>query len=132
MYSKPLSLIVAGLAAAILMSAPVFAAKVSLNDEAIAEVSGSANDTTFGGDSNATISAAGGASANSQLPSDQSQNYAASNQSGSDSRVQQNINGLNNALSVGAVSQNTVINSGGTVVGSLSVVGYALIARRDF
>ena len=141
MHTKPFPLIVAGMVAAIFMSAPVFAAKVPLSDDAIAEISGSANNTTFGGNSSATASSAGGANSNSLLAansgpdvqtSDQNQNYAANNHSGSNSQVQQNIHGLNNALSVGAISQNAVVNSGGSVGDTMNVMGYAIIARRDF
>ena len=139
MFAKPIRLAMAGTAVALLLSTSTFAAKIPLSDGAIAEITGSANDTLFGEKSGTGVSSSGNSStlpasdpwANG-LTTDHSQNFIATNQSGSDSQVQQNINGLNNALSVGSVSQNAIINSGGTIDGGLNVVGYAVVARSDF
>ena len=93
---KPIVLVVVYMAAVILLSEPVFAAKASLSDEAIDDVSGNANDSAFNGNLSATVSLAGGTSANSQFDSyqwsdehttDQSQNKGANNQSGSASQA---------------------------------------------
>lgn len=138
---KPFVLVMAGMAAAILLSTPVFAAKASLSDEAIDEVSGTANDFAFSGNSSTTASLASGASANIQFngyqwsdehTTDQSQNKGANNQSGSASQVQQNISGHANALVVGSVSQNVLINIGGSVEGSQNAVAYAAVVGGGF
>jgi hypothetical protein len=141
MITKSIALGVAGMAVAILLSAPVFAAKVPLNDEAIDKVYGNANDYTFSGDSNTTVSLAGGGSANVQFSgyqwsdvhtNDQSQDKGANNQSGSASQIQQNVNGQANALFVGSVSQNVLMNKGGAVGGSQNLMAYAAVARGGF
>ena len=125
------------MAAAILLSEPVIAAKALLSDEAIDEISGNANDYTFNGKLNATVSLAGGASANSQFDSyqwsdghasDQSRNKGANNQSGAASQVQQNISGQANALFVGSASQNVLISKGGYVGGGQNNMAYAVVA----
>ena len=137
MFAKPITLLVAGMAAAILWSAPVLAAKISLSDEAIAEISGNANEYTISGNSSATASLAGGANGNIQFvryqwsddhSNDQSQNKGANNQSGPTSQVQQSISGHANAIVVGSVSQNVLINSGGSVEGSQNTMAYAVAA----
>ena len=132
MFTKRLSLVVACLATAIQASVPAYAAKIPLSDDMIAEVSGSANDYTLTGNSNTTGTLASGANVNSQPhsdlnTSDQSQNKVTNNQSGPGSQVQQNISGLNNALVVGSVSQNVIINFGGTSKDTINVTGYAMV-----
>ena len=134
---KPIVFGVACMAVVILLSEPVFAEKAPLSDEAIDEISGNANDSTFNGNLSATVSLAGGASANSQFDSyqwsdehttDQSQNKGANDQSGSASQVQQNISGQANSLFVGSASQNVLINRGGSVGGSQNNMAYAVVA----
>ena len=140
MFTKIPALIVAGMTAAILTTGSASAAKISVSDDIMASIYGSANDTTFNGDTNATNSANNDGTniqAAAQPHSDstsngQYQNFTASNQSGAGSQVQQNISGLNNALPVGSVSQNAVINTSGSVGGTMNVYGYALVARGDF
>jgi hypothetical protein len=141
MLMKPVVLVAAGVAAAVLLSAPVFAAKTPLSDEAMAEVSGHANDYTFNGNSNTTVSLAGGAGANVQFvgyqwsdnhASDQSQDKGANNQSGSASQVQQHVGGQANALFVGSVNQNVLINSEGSTSGNQNVTAYAVVAHGGF
>ena len=141
MVIKPIAVVVAGMAVALLLSEPVFAARALLSDEAIDEVAGAGNDYTFSGNSSATVSLAGGANGNIQLEgyqwsddhsNDQSQSKGGNNQSGSASQVQQNISGHANALFVGSVSQNVLISSGGAVGGSQNNTAYAVVASGGF
>lgn len=141
MITRPIALVAASMAAAILLSAPVFAAKTSLSDEAIDEVFGNANNFTFSSDSSATLSLAGGASANIQFDwyqwtdvhaSDNSIRKGANDQSGFASQVQQNIGGKANALIVGAAGQNVLNNSGGSVAGNQTNMSYAAFAGGGF
>jgi len=141
MFTKQISLLTAGMAIAFLLSTSVYAAAISLGDDAMAEITGSANDTAFSNNPGVNVSLPGNSNSNgllagnlwsNDLTTENSQNFIASNQSGAASQVQQNINGLNNALTVGSVSQNAVVNSGGTIGGGLNVVGYAVVARSDF
>lgn len=136
MFTKSFALVLTVAAMAALSSAPAFASKISLNNEMLAGISGSANDYTFSGNSLTSST-----TADSQLitqpssgnnTSDLSQNKVASNQSGANSQVQQNISGINNALVSGAVSQNAVIVSGGTSGTSFSVNGYARVGSATF
>ena len=137
MITKSIALGVAGMAVAILLSAPVFAAKAPLSDEAIDKVYGGANDYTSNGDSNTTASLTAG-NANVQFngyqwsdvhTGDQSRNLGANDQSGSASQVQQNVSGQANALFVGSASQNVLINREGPVAGSQSLMAYAAVVR---
>ena len=145
MKMKPIALVVAGMAAATLLSAPVFAAKVSLSDKAIDEVSGKANDYTFSSDSTATVSLASDASANIQFDwyqwtdlhtADGSTNKGANDQSGSASQVQQNIAGQANALIWGSAGQNVLTNTegaGGVGVGNDQTnMSYGVFAGGGF
>jgi hypothetical protein len=140
MIKKPIALVMVGITAAILTATPVFAAKITLSDEAIAEVFGNANDSSTGGNSNVTASLAGDANGNIQIngyqwndnhTSDDSQNKDANNQSGASSQVQKNISAKANALFVGAASQNVLINSG-PVAGSQILTAYAVAANGGF
>ena len=145
MKMKPIALVVAGMAAATLLSAPVYAAKVSLSDEAIDAVAGKANTYTFTSDSSATVSLASDASANIQFDwyqwtdnhaVDASTNKGANDQSGSSSLVQQNISGQANALIWGSAGQNVLVNTEGTnsagVVGSQTNMSYGVFAGGGF
>jgi hypothetical protein len=120
MKMKPIALAVAGMAAAGLLSAPVFAAKVSLGDKALDAVSGK-NAYNFSSSNTATVSLASDASANIQFDwyqwednhsGDASYNKGANDQSGSASQVQQNIQGEANALIWGSAGQNVLNNVG--------------------
>jgi hypothetical protein len=145
MKMKPIALVVAGMAAATLLSAPVYAAKVSLSDAAIDAVSGKLNTYTFSSDSSATVSLASDASANIQFDwyqwtdlhtADSSTNKGANDQSGSASLVQQNISGQANALIWGSAGQNVLVNSEGTpaagVTGSQTNMSYGVFAGGGF
>lgn len=145
MKMKPIALVVAGMAAATLLSSPVFAAKVSLTDKAIDEVAGKANDYTFSSDSNATVSLSSDASANIQFDwyqwtdlhtADASTNKGANDQSGSASQVQQNISGQANALIWGSAGQNVLVNTEGTggvgVGNDQSNMSYGVFAGGGF
>jgi len=141
MTTKPMALVVAGMAVAILLSAPAFAAKMSLTDEQMDAVSGNANDYTFSGNSSSTVSLAGGASANIQFDwyqwtdvhaADASIKKGANDQSGFASQVQQNIGGKTNALIVGAAGQNVLNNTDGAVGGSQTNLSYAVFAGGGF
>ena len=141
MITKPIVLVVAGMAAAILMSTPVFAAKAPLSDEVMDGVYGNSNDYTVSGDTNSTMSLSGGASANIQFAwyqwsdthaADGSINKNANDQSGDASQVQQNLTAKANALMVGAASQNILSNSGGDVAGSQTIMSYAVFTGGGF
>ena len=145
MKMKPIALAVAGMAAATLLSAPVFAAKVSLSDEAIDAVAGKDNTYTFSSDNTSTVSLASDASANIQFDwyqwqdfhtNDTSQNKGANDQSGSASQVQQSISGEANALIWGSAGQNVLTNnegSGGVGVASSQVnMSYGVFAGGGF
>jgi len=141
MIIKPIAVVVAGMAVAILLSEPVFAARALLSDEVLDEVAGRTNDFTFNGNSSTTVSLASSASGNIQFDgyqwsddhsTDQSQNKNANNQSGSASQVQQNISGHTNALFVGSVSQNVLISGAGAVGTGQSNTAYAVVANGGF
>jgi len=141
MIIKPIAVVVAGMAVAILLSEPVFAARGLLSDEAMDEITGSANDYTFSGNSSTTLSLADGANGNIQFDgyqwsddhsADQSQSKNGNDQSGSASQVQQNISGHANALFVGSVSQNVLISSGGAVGAGQNNTAYAVVASGGF
>ena len=116
---KFMALLVAGMAAATLLSTPAFAAKVVLSDEALDSVFGAANSTDIFGNSNMTVSGLN-ANGNIQIGSyqwdddhsaDSSSNKGANNQSGDFSQVQQNATSVANALAWGAVAQTVTTNS---------------------
>jgi hypothetical protein len=146
MKMKPITLVVAGMAAATLLSAPSFAAKVSLSDTAMDGISGMANNTyTFSSDSTATVNLSSDASANIQFDwyqwtdshaSDNSSNKGANDQSGSASQVQQSIQGSTNALIWGSAGQNFLSNTGatgGTGIGNDQVnMSYGVFAAGGF
>jgi hypothetical protein len=141
MKMKPIALVVAGMAAATLLSAPVFAGKVSLSDNALDSVSGKNNTYTFSSDSSATVSLASDASANIQFDwyqwtdvhsGDQSVNKGANDQSGSSSQVQQNISGQANALIWGSAGQNVLVSTGSTVGNDQSNMSYGVFAGGGF
>ena len=119
MKMKSIALLVAGMAAATLLSAPAFAAKVVLSDEALDSVYGAANSTIVDGTSDSTISATN-ANGNIQIGSfqwddnhagDMSINKGANNQSGDLSQVQQNASTMANALAWGTVAQSVTTNT---------------------
>jgi hypothetical protein len=147
MKMKPIALVVAGMAAATLLSAPVYAAKTSLSDDAMDAVSGkaaSANLYTFSSDSTALVSLTGDASANIQFDwyqwaddhsTDSSLNKGANDQSGSSSQVQQNIAGQANALIWGSAGQNYLLNAEGAnggIAGSQTNMSYGVFAAGGF
>jgi hypothetical protein len=145
MKMKPIALVVAGMAAATLLSAPVYAGTTALSDAALDAVSGKLNTYTFASDSSATVSLASDASANIQFDwyqwtdlhtGDSSTNKGANDQSGSASLVQQNISGQANALIWGSAGQNVLVNSEGTpgvgVVGSQTNMSYGVFAGGGF
>jgi fructose 1,6-bisphosphatase len=126
MKMKPITLVVAGIAAATLLSAPSFAAKVSMSDTALDGVTGMANnDYTFSSDSTATLNLSSDASANIQFDwyqwtddhsADTSSNKGANDQSCSASQVQQSITGSANALIWGSAGQNVLTNTTATTI----------------
>ena len=145
MKMKPIALVVAGMAAATLLSAPVFAAKTSLSDSEMDKVAGKDNTYTFSSDSTAVVSLASDASANIQFDwyqwadlhsADTSTNKGANDQSGSSSQVQQNIAGQANALIWGSAGQNVLTNtegSGGAGVGNDQTnMSYGVFAGGGF
>ena len=141
MITKPIAIVTAGMIAAILLSYPVFAAKTALSDEAIAVISGNANDYTISGNSSASVSMTGSANANIQIDkyqwsdnhtNDQSQNKGGNNVSGSASQVQQNVSGHANALVVGSVSQNVLISNGGSGGDNQNIIAYAVVVDGGF
>jgi hypothetical protein len=141
MKMKPIALVVAGMAAATLLSAPVFAGKVSLSDNALDNVSGKNNTYTFSSDSSATVSLASDASANIQFDwyqwndvhsGDVSVNKGANDQSGSSSQVQQNVSGQANALIWGSAGQNVLVSTGSTVGNDQSNMSYGVFAGGGF
>ncbi len=119
MKMKPIALLVAGMAAATLLSAPAFAAKVVLSDEALDGVYGAANSSIVYGTSDSTVSGTN-ANGNIQIGSfqwddnhsaDSSFNKGANSQSGNLSQVQQNASTIANALAWGAVAQSITTNN---------------------
>lgn len=143
MKMKPIALVVAGMAAATLLTAPVFAAKTSLTDVALDGVSAKGNNTyTFSSDSTALLSLTSDASANIQFDwyqwtdshsKDASTNKGANDQSGSHSQVQQNISGEANALIWGSAGQNVLLNTASSnITGSQSNMSYGVFAAGGF
>jgi hypothetical protein len=145
MKMKPIALVVAGMAAATLLTAPVFAAKTSLSDVEMDKVAGKNNTYSFASDSSATLSLTNDASANIQFDwyqwtdnhsADGSYNKGANDQSGSSSLVQQNISGQANALIWGSAGQNVLTNtgvSGGTGIGNDQTnMSYGVFAAGGF
>jgi hypothetical protein len=145
MKMKPIALIVAGMAAATMLSAPVFAAKAVVSDTEMDAVAGKDNTYTFSSDSSATVSLANDASANIQFDwyqwgddhsTDGSSNKGANDQSGANSTVQQNISGSANALIWGSAGQNVLTNvegSGAVGVGNDQTnMSYGVFAAGGF
>jgi len=119
MKMKPVVLLVAGMAAATVLAAPVNAAKVVVSDEALDAIYGEANTSIIYGNSDSTVSATN-ANGNIQIGSfqwddnhsgDISSNKGANNQSGDFSQVQQNVSATTNALAWGSVAQSVTINN---------------------
>ena len=141
MITKRVTLIVTGMAAAIFFSVPVFAAKVLLSDAVLNEVTGNANRYSVNGNLDSTASIGDGAKTNIQITAyqwsddhanDRSQDKGANDQSGATSQVQQHIGGQANALVVGAVSQNVLMNGGESVGGDQIVTAYAAVSEGGF
>jgi hypothetical protein len=143
MKMKPIALVVAGMAAAGVLSAPVFAAKTALSDAALDNVVGQGNNTyLFNSGQSATVSMDEG-SANIQFDwyqwsdnhkGDTSTNKGANDQSGNSSTVQQSIQGSANALIWGSAGQNVLLNSGsGNTIGvSQNNMSYGVFAAGGF
>ena len=142
MKMKPIALVVAGMAAATLLTAPVFAAKTSLSDVSLDGVVAKGNSYHFSSDSSAVVSLSSDASANIQFDwyqwsdshsGDTSTNKGANDQSGSHSQVQQSLTGDANALIWGSAGQNVLINtSGSNVGGSQTNMSYGVFAAGGF
>jgi hypothetical protein len=141
MKKSQLAFIIAGMAAGTLMSAPVFAATTALSDTALDAVTGKANSFAFGATTTTNITAGDDASANIQVgwfqwtddhSTDGSLDKGANNQSGASSNVQSNITTTANALFWGAVGQNTVENTGTTIAGTQTNMGYGVFTNGGF
>jgi hypothetical protein len=139
MKMKPSALLMAGMAAATLLSAPVYAEKIVLGDAALDAVYGEANSSIIYGNSNSTVSATN-ANGNIQLGSfqwddnhsaDSSTNKGANNQSADFSQVQQNVTATTNALAWGSVAQSVTINSA-DVHGDQKTESYAVMFIGGF
>jgi hypothetical protein len=140
MKMKPIALVVAGVAAATVLTAPVFAAKTSLSDNALDTVAGKDNSYKFNSDSTATVSLSGDSSANIQFDwyqwtdnhsNDNSSNKGANDQSGATSHVQQSISGQINSLIWGSAGQNALTNTG-SITGSQNNMSYGVFAAGGF
>jgi len=140
MKMKPIAFVVAGMAAATLLSAPVYAAKVSLSDAAVDKISGKSNDYTFGSDSTAVIELGADASANIQFDwyqwsdlhiGDASTNKGANDQSGASSAVQQTVNNTVNSLIWGSAGQN-YLNNSGSIGADQANMSYGVFAAGGF
>ena len=125
----------------IILSIPAFAAKEPLSDELMADVYGNSNDFILSGNTSLTISLSGDTNSNIQIgkfqwsdkhAADQSLNKNANNQSGSDSQVQRDFSGQVNALFVGSVSQNVLLNTGGYIEGNQNVSSLAVASSGGF
>lgn len=142
MKKSQLALIIAGMAAGTIMSAPVFAATTSLSDKAMDEVSGKANSYSFGATATTSITTGDDSSANIQVgwyqwtddhSTDGSLDKGANNQSGASSNVQSNIATTANSIFWGAIGQNTVVNtSGGAITGEQYNMAYGVFANGGF
>ena len=139
MKMKSIASLVAGLAAATLLSAPVYAAKVALDDEDLDAVSGMDNSAFVGGSSYSSVSATN-ANGNIQVgffqwddnhSADTSTNKGANVQSGDFSQVQQNATAMTNALAWGAVAQ-AVTNNAATIGGNQRVESWAVLFIGGF
>lgn len=145
MKKSPLALIIAGMAAATVLSAPVFADTVALSDDAMDAIAGKANTYTFTSDQNATLAVGDDGSANIQFDwyqwtddhsTDGSLDKGANNQSGASSNVQSTITTTANGIIWGALAQNTLVNDEGTgglgVAGTQSNMSYGVFANGGF
>ena len=141
MKMKPIALVVAGMAAATLLTAPVFAAKTSLSDVSLDGVVAKGNSYHFSSDSSAVVSLSSDASANIQFDwyqwtdthhNDQSQNKGANNQSGSHSQVQQSVSGQANSLIWGSAGQNVLLNTSSSVGNDQANMSYGVFAAGGF
>jgi hypothetical protein len=145
MKKSQLAIIIAGLAAGTLLSAPVFADTVALSDTAMDAIAGKANTYTFSSDQSATLAAGSDASANIQFDwyqwtddhsTDGSLDKGANNQSGASSNVQSTITTTANGIVWGALAQNTVVNTEGTpnagIGGTQSNMAYGVFANGGF
>ena len=145
MKKSPLALIIAGLAAGTLLSAPVFADTVALSDDAMDAIAGKANTYDFQSDQSATLSVGDDGSANIQFDwyqwtddhsTDGSLDKGANNQSGASSNVQSTITTTANGIIWGALAQNTLVNDEGSgsvgVAGTQSNMSYGVFANGGF
>ena len=141
MKKSQLALIIAGMAAGTLLSAPVFAAPQSLDDSTMDSISGKANTYTFGSTATTLMSIGDDASANIQVgwyqwtddhSTDGSLDKGANNQSGASSNVQSDIATTANSIMWGAIGQNTVENPGATIAGTQSNMAYGVFTNGGF
>jgi len=133
------ALLMAGMAAATLFSAPVYAQKVVASDEVLDAVFGEANSSIIYGNSNSIVSATN-ANGNIQVGSfqwddnhsgDSSSNTGANKQSGDFSQVQQNVSATTNAWAWGSIAQSVTINNA-DVHGDQKTEAYAVMFIGGF
>ena len=141
MLFRNVGLVVATIILVIIPSLPAFAAKEPLSDEFMANVYGNSNDFILSGNTTTTISLSGDTNSNIQIDkfqwsdkhaADQSLNKNANDQSGSDSQIQRDFSGQVNALFVGSVSQNVLLNTGGYIEGNQNVSSFAVASSGGF
>jgi hypothetical protein len=110
-------------ALAMSLAAPVYAATISVSDDALDAIAGKDNTSTVQGSDNTTIT---GSTLNGNIQvgyyqwsdehtQDSSTNKGGNIQSGSDSRVQQNATVVANTLAWGAVAQSVTENTSSTI-----------------
>ena len=141
MQFRTIGVIAATIILVIIPSLPTFAAKEPLNDEYMDDVYGNSNDFILSGNTSMTISLSGDTNSNIQIGkfqwsdkhvADHSLNKNANDQSGSDSQVQKDFSGQVNALFVGSVSQNVLLNTGGYIEGNQNVSSFSVASSGGF
>jgi hypothetical protein len=140
MKMKPLALIMAGMAAGTLVSAPLFAAPAALDDSTLDAVAGKANGYSFGTTVGTSNTMGNDNSANIQFgyfqwsddhSADASAVKGGNDVSGISSTVQQNATGAVNALFWGGLGQNMITNTA-TVASQQMNMAYGTFGNGGF
>ena len=140
MKKKSITFVVSAMAAATLLSAPVFAAKLPLSNTDLDAVSGAANNLYVGSSADSTVN---GSNANGNIQvayfqwddnhsHDQSINKGGNIQNDDQSEVQMNATVEANALAWGAIAQSITTNTRSPIGGEQKTETWAILFIGGF
>jgi hypothetical protein len=125
-----------------LLASPAFAAKTTLDNADLSQISGQNNIYTFGSVADSSITNSQDASANISIgwfqwqddhSNDLSDHKGSNDQSGSATAVQQHVTATVNSIAWGSLGQSAVVNSGKvTLSGPLINMAYGVFAAGGF